>query len=371
MAVPFALNRLNDYLFKRIFGVPENKDILLDFLNSIILTDVNGPLTDLSLDDREIDPEFLGDKAARLDILATTTSGTRINIEVQLVNIGGPEKRTLFYWARLYGGQMVAGDLYPTLLPVITVNVVNFEFLPHPDRFHQTFLLQEMEEQTPLTRDCEIHFLEVPKFRRQRRAPKTKLDDWLTYLSNVQGKALERITMRQPAIKRAQTIEEIFLQDARERRMYEQREKGLRDMATLQATLMEKAVAEAMENARKIVAAEVREQVAAQVREEVAAEVREEVAAEVREEVAAEVREQVAVQVREKVTAQVREEVGAERRALARRLLDKGLSRGEVQELTGLPMDEIAGLTDPRVSEEPAPYRAPPPAARPTRKRRG
>ncbi|HNV72091.1 MAG TPA: Rpn family recombination-promoting nuclease/putative transposase, partial [Candidatus Ozemobacteraceae bacterium] len=87
------INRLNDYAFKRIFGDPANKDILIDFLNTIILTDVAGPLIDLELDDREIDPEYLGDKASRLDLLATAHNGTRINIEVQIVNLGGTERR--------------------------------------------------------------------------------------------------------------------------------------------------------------------------------------------------------------------------------------------------------------------------------------
>ena len=68
--MPVFINRLNDYFIKRIFGVPENKDVLIDFLNSIILTDITGPLVDLELDDREIDPEFLGEKASRPDILA-------------------------------------------------------------------------------------------------------------------------------------------------------------------------------------------------------------------------------------------------------------------------------------------------------------
>jgi len=88
-----AINRLNDYVFKRIFGVEENKDILIDFLNSIILTDINGPLTDIELEDRELDPEFFGDKASRLDILATAQNGTRINIEVQIVNISEQRPR--------------------------------------------------------------------------------------------------------------------------------------------------------------------------------------------------------------------------------------------------------------------------------------
>ena len=42
--------------------------------------------------------------------------------------------------------------------------------------------------------------------------------------------------MSTPAIKKALTIEEIFAQSDRERRLYELREKGLHDLATIRAT---------------------------------------------------------------------------------------------------------------------------------------
>lgn len=291
------INRLNDYLFKRIFGVPENKDLLIDFLNSVILTDLAGPLTDIEMDDREIDPEFLGDKASRLDILGTARNGTRINIEVQIVNLGGPERRTLFYWSRLYGRQLVSGMEYKSLLPVISVNVVNFEFLPHPDRFHQTFLLSETATHEPLTRDCEIHFIEIPKFKRRKRTARTRLDDWLTYLANVQGKEMEKIAMRRPTIRKALTIEEIFAQSEREIRQYELREKGLHDLASIRGLGREEGRAEGQK---------------------------------------------------------------AERRSFARRLLNEGFHPEKVADLSGMSIEEVKTLTGSKVQEPTEEYRVAP-----------
>jgi len=227
------INRLNDYAFKRIFGVEENKDILLDFLNAVILTDVSGPLTEITLCDRELDPEFIGDKTSRLDILAKSADGMHINIEVQIVNLGNPRKRSLYYWSRLYGGQLTAGLQYEKLSSVIAINVVNFACLPDPERFHHTYQVLEIESREPLTRDCEIHFLELPKFTRLRRPVQTRLDKWLTYLSNAEGSEMEAIAMSEPMIKKAITIEEIFAKNDHERRLYELREKGLRDIESI------------------------------------------------------------------------------------------------------------------------------------------
>ena len=310
------INRLNDYAFKRIFGDPANKDVLIDFLNSIILTDVTGPLVDLELDNRELDPEFIGDKASRLDILATTRKGTRINIEVQIVNLGGTERRSLFYWSRLYCSQLQSGSEYTVLAPVIAINVVNFEFLPDAGRFHQTFLLLERETGEPLTRDCEIHFLELPKFRRQTHTPKTKLDKWLTYLSNVQGKAMENIAMNTPAIKKALTIEEIFAQSEHERRLYELREKGLHDIATLRALVRKEGREEGREEGRQEGRQEGREE-------------------------------------------GLQEGVENTQRALVRRLLVKGHTFDQIADLVGLSLEEVKALAEPRVQEIPAAFTAP------------
>ena len=49
------------------------------------------------------------------------------------------------------------------------------------------------------------------------------------YLSNLEGEELEAIAMENPAIRKALTIEEAFWHSERERRLYELREKALRD----------------------------------------------------------------------------------------------------------------------------------------------
>ena len=49
------------------------------------------------------------------------------------------------------------------------------------------------------------------------------------YLNNLEGEELEAIAMENPAIRKALTIEETFWSSERERRLYELREKALRD----------------------------------------------------------------------------------------------------------------------------------------------
>lgn len=228
-----TVNRINDYVFKRIFGSEGNKDILLNFLNAVLKSQPGYELTDIELLDREIDPDFLGDKYARLDILGRTASGALINVEVQIVNQYNIEKRTLYYWAKLYQNQLKSGQPHSFLKKTVTINVLNFICLPDNNRYHNTFHLREDETHCLLNDDLEIHFLELPKMLCRSAAPRTRLEKWLLYLNNAEGEEMEEVIMSEPMIRKALTCEQIFAKSALERRRYELREKAIMEEQTL------------------------------------------------------------------------------------------------------------------------------------------
>ncbi|MDR2522208.1 MAG: Rpn family recombination-promoting nuclease/putative transposase, partial [Synergistaceae bacterium] len=60
------INRKNDYAFKRIFGREDTKDILADFLTDVLVTPIEPE--EITLINTELNPNYLEDKAARLDI---------------------------------------------------------------------------------------------------------------------------------------------------------------------------------------------------------------------------------------------------------------------------------------------------------------
>lgn len=223
------LNRINDYLFKWIFGREENKEILLSFLNSVLSPEGQDELIDIALAERELDPEHITDKMSRLDILGKGNDGSIINIEVQIANQQDIDKRTMFYWAKLYQGQLQKGQRYKDLSRTITVNILSFNFLPEAKKYHSMFSLYEAESGYRLNKDLEIHFLELAKWKALQALPRTRLDKWLMYLSNANSKEMEEIAMSEPAIRKAMSAEEIFLKQDKERYLYEMREKALLD----------------------------------------------------------------------------------------------------------------------------------------------
>jgi predicted transposase/invertase (TIGR01784 family) len=224
-----GINRTNDYAFKRILGSEEGKEALVGFLNAVLKPPPGKELTTVELLDRELDPEYLLSRGARLDVLAKTTSGTLLNVEVQIANRYDIDRRTLFYWARLYGSQLNTGQKFIELRKTVTINILGFNWFTSEERYHLAFHIREDETGKILSDDLEMHFLELEKVKKLKQRPKDALEAWLMYLNNLEGEELEAIAMENPAIRKALTIEEAFWRSERERRLYELREKALRD----------------------------------------------------------------------------------------------------------------------------------------------
>ncbi|AEF94664.1 Conserved hypothetical protein CHP01784 [Desulfotomaculum nigrificans CO-1-SRB] len=223
------INRTNDYAFKRILGSEEGKEALISFLNAVLKPPQGQELHDVELLDRELDPKYLLDKAARLDILARTAAGALVNVEVQIANKYNIDKRTLFYWAGLYHGQLSSGQDFIHLRKTITINILGFDWFKGKTKYQHTFRIREDETGELLNDELEIHFLELEKFIRLKRRPKDALEEWLLYFNNIVGEEMEEIAMGNPGIRKAMTIEQIFFKNQQERRLYELREKAARD----------------------------------------------------------------------------------------------------------------------------------------------
>ena len=236
-------NPLNDYLFKFIFGRNERKRITLSLLNAILELDNGEELTDIEFIDRDIDPTFEEDKLSKLDIYGIANDQSRIDIEVQLINRKNMEKRTLFYWAKMYQS-LKKGEDYKLLHRAITINLLNFDLLPTKEA-HSMYGLYNMQNGHRLTKDLEIHFLEIPKTEIKSIKEMKRLDRWLAYFSNkLDEKEMEELAMSEAAIRDALQAESIFMQSDRERRKYEQREKAIRDYESDMKSSREEGIAQ-------------------------------------------------------------------------------------------------------------------------------
>ena len=88
-----------DIAFKKIFGVEENKDLLISLINSMMSQ--QDQVASIELLNPYNIKNFLKDKLSVLDIKAKSVDGRLFNIEIQVADEADYDKRALYYWARL------------------------------------------------------------------------------------------------------------------------------------------------------------------------------------------------------------------------------------------------------------------------------
>ena len=231
------LRPLNDFIFKKLFGEAENIDNLKSFLNAVLNKDKTQELVELEIiNEKELTTDNIQDKKGIIDVLAKTADGTNINIEVQLTNQDNMDKRTLFYWSRIYNRGIIKGEDYSNLNKVITINILDFNYIDL-ENYHTTFTLRENDNtEYKLTDVLELHFIEMPKFKKieNKNLQEDKLQRWMMFLRNdISQEELEVLINMDKDIKKAEEKLEYLSSDPVTQELYFERERALHEKANL------------------------------------------------------------------------------------------------------------------------------------------
>lgn len=241
------------FVFKKIFGNEKHPNILISFLNAVL--NPSDPIKSVTLQDTTIEKEYLTDKYSRLDVRATTDKGEHINIEIQLDNKYNMIKRSLYYWSKLYEGQLESGNDYQKLARTICINLIDFNLLNH-DKFHSVYRLKDCETHEELTDIIELHFIELKKMKHVKHADevKSKLEAWLHFINQPDSEVVRELEAVESEIKSAKA-ELIRLSGNKvERELFEKRRQAMLDEASALAFAEEKgAKKEKLEIAKNLI----------------------------------------------------------------------------------------------------------------------
>ena len=204
------LDLKNDYVFKRIFGKPENNEELKELLEAILNIEINK----VEVKNPEITKDYTDEKLGVLDIRAQINEDIIIDIEMQISNVKTMINRNIAYTSRLIAEDSRAGETYRTLKKFISITILG-ENLLERNTYHSIVHLkfEEVEqnkqiemgyqkEQEILTDRIEIHYIELKKFLKKNPEMNSKLEQWLWLLAGKEDK----IKM---ASKKNKTIEKI------------------------------------------------------------------------------------------------------------------------------------------------------------------
>ena len=211
----FKITLRNDYAFKRVFGVEENKDVLQD---------------------KEFHKDSISDKIGVLDVKLRLKNNTIIDIEIQ--NRWNIEfaQRTIFYWAKMYTENLKTGEVYTKLPKCITINIVG-EGFDLNNLLHSEYNVVEKHINNRLSDELEIHFLNLVKVKEQDEntesdEKKKKLYNWLKFIETDDREVRKMLAQKSPMMRKANATIEVMEMSPKEKWLYENRMKYEHDKAS-------------------------------------------------------------------------------------------------------------------------------------------
>ena len=226
------ISLLTDFGFKRIFGTAPNKELLINFLNSLF----DGAQVIKNI--KYLNNEHLGDNiAARkaiFDVYCEGENGEKFIVEMQNAYQEFYKDRALFYSTYPIREQAVKGsdwDFKPT--GVYTVALLNFDMKEEAfdsNTISHTVKLCDIDTNKVFYQKLDFIYVEISKFRKSEDELETLYDKWLYVLKNLSKLGQRPTALRDKVFDRLVQEAEIAKFTPQELREYEDSCKAYRDI---------------------------------------------------------------------------------------------------------------------------------------------
>ena len=182
------INPFTDFGFKKIFGEEASKPMLLDFLNAILPN--QNKIVDLSFKNTEQLGQTIADRKAIYDIYCQNSKGEKFIVELQKAKQNYFKDRTIYYSTFPIQEQAEKGEWNYKLNPVYCIGILDFTFDDYEKEsekgevFHKIKLKNQNGKvfYDKLT----YMYLEMPNFILKEEELKTRLDQWLYFIKNLE-----------------------------------------------------------------------------------------------------------------------------------------------------------------------------------------
>ncbi|HBX44352.1 MAG TPA: hypothetical protein DEG28_00460, partial [Porphyromonadaceae bacterium] len=222
------INPFSDVGFKRIFGQEDTKDLLIDFLNDLLVNE--RIITDITFMDKEILPVFKGFRGAIYDIYCTDSNGTNFIVEMQNGYQTYFRERALFYLSHIITRQGSAGgEWHFDVKAVYGVFFMNFRLNSIPHKLRTNVILADRETHEQFSDKLRFIFIELPSFTKQEDECDTNFDKWIYTLKNME--ILKSIPFKdhKKVFKKLEKTVDLASLDTEERERYDESIKVYRD----------------------------------------------------------------------------------------------------------------------------------------------
>ncbi|MCL2804838.1 MAG: Rpn family recombination-promoting nuclease/putative transposase [Treponema sp.] len=160
------LSVMDDVVFK-IMLTSDTEDSR-EALRSLLSACTRREVKEVKVLNNELFPSYIGGKRPRLDVKITFNDGEIANLEMQIDDKKDDlKRRSSQYAAMLQAGQAKKGMLYKGIKRVYQIFFVNKDLFPQSDKFPRRYGYREEKEHDLLTDTTEIIFYELPKLEQR------------------------------------------------------------------------------------------------------------------------------------------------------------------------------------------------------------
>lgn len=234
------LDPKNDVAFKKIFGSEKNKEILIHFLNDMLVFKGGRKIQDVTLIKTILDPDIAGMKTSIVDVLCKDDLGSSYIVEMQVAKEKGFEKRIQYYAAKAYHQQLLTGGKYEGLKEIIFLAISDYTMFPEKKAYKSDHVILDKETYEHDLKDFSFTFVELSKFKKKISKLHTIVDKWcyfFKYAPRTSEDELHQLIGQDKILEKAYHELDRYGWNAEELHNYEQSEKY---HGALQAALEQK-----------------------------------------------------------------------------------------------------------------------------------
>ncbi|MDR1924599.1 MAG: Rpn family recombination-promoting nuclease/putative transposase [Planctomycetaceae bacterium] len=218
----------SDYGFKKLFGEESSKDILTDFLNTMLPEEHQ--IVDWRFADEELVPSYISDRIKSFDIFCTAANDDRFIVEVQKAQSKNFKDVALLYSSLSLRSLMKHDDSlgkkrrFSALYFVGISNslfdeVIGNNGLPVPNKLYISARYCD-DDNVVFYSGLTIKFVQMPLFQKTEKELESRFDKWLYFLKNLQS--FERIPqiLNDPVFAHAFEVAKLSNMNQEERETY-------------------------------------------------------------------------------------------------------------------------------------------------------
>ena len=252
------INPFTDFGFKKLFGTEPNKDLLINFLNEVVLPKQRR-ISDLSYRKNEHIGATEFDRKAIFDLYCIGVNNERFVVEMQKAKQNYFKDRSVFYASFPIQEQAQRGDWDYKLSEIYTVGILDFTFSDDDeDKVSEGKKVNEVRHEVKLKdQNCQVFYdkltfiyLEMPHFTKTEEELETTYDKWLYVLKYLPTLTERPRKLQEKIFERLFEAAEIAKFSYEEKEQYEDSLKSYRDLKNVIDTAFDEGKEEGREEGK-------------------------------------------------------------------------------------------------------------------------